>query len=71
MSYQSKLTLPNSDQLTSPLCEDSVSRLSDPDKKTFASFDITEVLGNETAKKLLQSCAASWLYSRSLLSEIL
>ena len=68
VSYQSKLTSPNSDQLTSPLCEDSVSRLSDADKKTFASFDITEVLGDETAKKLLQSCAASWLYSRSLLS---
>ena len=51
VSYQSKITSPNSEQLTSPLCEDSVSRLSDPDKKTFASFDITEVLGDETAKK--------------------
>lgn len=68
VSYQSKLTSPNSHQLTLPVCDNSVSRLSDPDKKTFASLEITEVLGDETAKKLLQLCAASWLYSRSLLS---
>ena len=68
VSYQSKLISPNSNQLTSPICDDSVSSLSNPNNKFFASFDITEVLGDETAKKLLQSCAASWLYSRSLLT---
>lgn len=68
VSYQSKLISPNSNQLTSPICDDSVSSLSNPNNKIFASFDITEVLGDETAKKLLQSCAASWLYSRSLLT---
>ncbi|XP_059648418.1 calmodulin-interacting protein 111-like [Cornus florida] len=31
------------------------------------SFDIREVLGDENAKKLIQTCATSWLYSRTLL----
>ncbi|KAL6337620.1 hypothetical protein AAG906_037213 [Vitis piasezkii] len=44
VSYQSKLISPNSNQLTSPICDDSVSSLSNPNNKFFASFDITEVL---------------------------
>lgn len=68
VSCQSKLTYPDSNQSATPICEDSMSNLCNLNKKTFASVDLTDVLSDETAKKLMQSCAASWLYSRSLLS---
>lgn len=65
--YQPKLSSPSINQLGSPICEDSVSNLVNLNSSCVDSFDIKEALKDESAKKLLQTCAASWLYSRSLL----
>ncbi|GFS46761.1 cam interacting protein 111 [Actinidia rufa] len=60
---QSKLS-----QLSSPRCEESISSTPNLYGTSFDSFNITEVLVDESAKELLQSCATTWLSSRSLLS---
>ncbi|KAK1571256.1 hypothetical protein Q3G72_014164 [Acer saccharum] len=54
-------------QLVSPIYEDSKSSFLDLNSSGVDSFDINEVLRDESAKTLLQTCAASWLYSRNLL----
>ncbi|XP_059637434.1 calmodulin-interacting protein 111-like isoform X1 [Cornus florida] len=64
---QSRLSSPNTSQLCSPRCEESVSNLPNPYGMSSDSFDIREVLGDESSKKLLQTCTASWLYARTLL----
>ncbi|XP_057972231.1 calmodulin-interacting protein 111 isoform X2 [Malania oleifera] len=65
--HQPKLSSPASCQFTSTICEESVSNLPDRNIASFGSADIREVLGDERAKKLLQSCSSSWLCSRKLL----
>uniref|UniRef100_A0A5B7BLR3 AAA+ ATPase domain-containing protein n=1 Tax=Davidia involucrata TaxID=16924 RepID=A0A5B7BLR3_DAVIN len=63
---RSKLSSPNNSQLTSLRYEDSVSN--SPNLYGIpVSFDVREVLGDESAKKLLQTCTTLWLCSRSLL----
>lgn len=64
---QSKLSFPSSSNVSSPRYEESVSNSSKLRGTSFDSIDIQEVLGDESAKNLLQTCAASWLCSRSLL----
>lgn len=64
---QSKLSFPSSSNVSSPSYEESVSNSSKLRGTSFDSIDIQEVLGDESAKNLLQTCAASWLCSRSLL----
>ncbi|XP_057503383.1 calmodulin-interacting protein 111 isoform X2 [Actinidia eriantha] len=54
-------------QLSSPRCEESISSTPNLYGTSFDSFNITEVLGDESAKELLQFCATTWLSSRSLL----
>ncbi|XP_044506158.1 calmodulin-interacting protein 111 isoform X2 [Mangifera indica] len=66
-SYQSKLSSPIVNHLASPIREYSVSNSLNLNSSALDPFDILEVLKDESAKKLLQICAASWLYSRSLL----
>ncbi|KAK6263322.1 hypothetical protein QUC31_009138 [Theobroma cacao] len=65
--YQPKLSSPHSSQLASPLCEGSASNFSKPNGLYVDSFDVKEILRDESSKKLLETCAASWLYSRNLL----
>ncbi|XP_022757064.1 calmodulin-interacting protein 111 isoform X3 [Durio zibethinus] len=57
----------HSGQLASPLCEGSTSNFSKPNGLCVDSFDVKEILRDESSKKLLETCAASWLYSRNLL----
>lgn len=64
-SYVSKFS--NSSGLASPIFEDSASSVSNQNSQSLTSFDVREALGDETNKKLLQTCATSWLYSRCLL----
>ncbi|KAK9194366.1 hypothetical protein WN944_005071 [Citrus x changshan-huyou] len=65
--YQPRLSSQSVNQLASPVSEDSVSKSLNWNSLNVDAFDIKEVLEDESAKKLLQTCAASWLYSRSLL----
>lgn len=64
---RSKLSSPSSSQLTPRRYEESASNLSNLNGTPFDSFDLNEVLGDESAKKLLQTCSTSWLCSRNLL----
>ncbi|TKY62736.1 nucleoside-triphosphatase protein [Spatholobus suberectus] len=64
-SYGSKFT--NASGLSSSLFEDSVSSVPNQKSQPLISFDVSLALGDESSKKLLQTCATSWLYSRSLL----
>lgn len=64
-SYGSRFS--NGSVLSSPVFEDSASSVANQNSQLVASFDVSEALGNETSKKLLQTCATSWLYSRCLL----
>ncbi|XWS38775.1 hypothetical protein CRYUN_Cryun19dG0159200 [Craigia yunnanensis] len=64
---QPKLSSPHSGQLASPLCEGSTSNFSKPNGLSVDSFDVKEILGDESSKKLLETFAASWLYSCNLL----
>nr|KYP64075.1 hypothetical protein KK1_018663 [Cajanus cajan] len=64
-SYGSKFS--NASGLSSPLFEDSVSSVPKQNSQPLISFDVNLALGDESSKKLLQTCATSWLYSRSLL----
>ncbi|TXG49137.1 hypothetical protein EZV62_025012 [Acer yangbiense] len=62
-----RFSSPSASQLVSPICEDSKSTSLNLNSAGVDSFDINEVLRDESAKKLLQICAASWLCSRNLL----
>ncbi|KAL2320617.1 hypothetical protein Fmac_029586 [Flemingia macrophylla] len=64
-SYGSKFS--NASGMSSPLFEDSVSSVPKQNSQSLISFDVSLSLGNESSKKLLETCATSWLYSRSLL----
>lgn len=62
-----RFSSPSGSQLVSPIREESMSSSRSLDTSVADSFDIEEVLRDESAKKILQTCAASWLYSRNLL----
>lgn len=64
---QSKLSSLVTRQSRSPRYEESISNPPNFYETCSDAFEITEVLGDESAKKLLQSCAAVWLCSRILL----
>ncbi|XP_058222705.1 calmodulin-interacting protein 111 isoform X1 [Rhododendron vialii] len=64
---QSKLSSLVTSQSPLPRYEESVSSSPNLHETSFDAFKITEVLGDDSAKKLLQSCAAMWLCSRILL----
>ncbi|RDY01976.1 Calmodulin-interacting protein 111, partial [Mucuna pruriens] len=64
-SYGSKFS--NASGLSSPLFEDSASSVPNQNSQSLISADVSLALGDESSKKLLQMCATSWLYSRSLL----
>ncbi|KAK4281981.1 hypothetical protein QN277_013417 [Acacia crassicarpa] len=61
------LKLSSLSDLSSPIFEDSSSSTPNQKSQSLISFDLREALGDESSKKLLQTCAASWLYSRWLL----
>lgn len=63
---QSKFSSPSISHVSTPRGDESVSSKS-KNHSTVPSFEIQEVLENESAKNLLQTCATSWLSSRSLL----
>jgi hypothetical protein len=64
--YQSKLSSSSTSHTTSPVCENSVSCLPNPDSPSIDSFDIRELIGDKSAKKILRTCVSLWLLSRSL-----
>ncbi|KAI4300918.1 hypothetical protein L6164_034244 [Bauhinia variegata] len=61
-SFVSKFS--NAGDSTSPIFEDSVSSISKQNNQSVASFDVKGALGDESAKRLLQTCATSSLCSR-------
>lgn len=61
------LKLSSLSDLSSPVSEDCSSGLPNQKSQSTISYDIREQLGDESSKNLLQTCAASWLYSRWLL----
>ncbi|GKV28904.1 hypothetical protein SLEP1_g37892 [Rubroshorea leprosula] len=63
--YQKRLSTPSSGTLASPLHQGSVSNCLK--STSLDSFDVKEILQDESAKRLIQTSAASWLYSRRLL----
>ncbi|CAL0322909.1 unnamed protein product [Lupinus luteus] len=63
--YGSKLS--NGSGLSSPIFEDSASSVTNQNSQSMASFDVREGLEDESNKKLLETCATSWLFSRCLL----
>ncbi|XVF13657.1 hypothetical protein REPUB_Repub08aG0226800 [Reevesia pubescens] len=65
--YQPKLSSPHSGQLASPSCEGSASNFSEQNGFCVDSFDVKEILRDKSSKKLLETCAASWLRLRNLL----
>lgn len=67
LNYHSKLGFSDISQLSSPSREKVISESTISPRKPLNSFDAIEVLEDESAKKLLESCATSWLFSRSLL----
>ncbi|KAJ6408403.1 hypothetical protein OIU84_011671 [Salix udensis] len=58
---------PSPIQLASPICEEAASNTSNSNGTDVGLLNIKEVLEDESAKKLLQVCATSWLYSRLLI----
>ncbi|KAJ6741654.1 AAA-FAMILY ATPASE [Salix viminalis] len=58
---------PSPIQLASPICEEAASNTSNSNGTDVGLLNIKEVLEDESAKKLLQVCATSWLYSRVLI----
>ncbi|KAK7336417.1 hypothetical protein VNO77_16958 [Canavalia gladiata] len=64
-SHGSKLS--NASGLSSPVFEDSASSVPNQNIQSVTSFDVSLALRDESAKKLLQTSATSWLYSRYLL----
>lgn len=63
--YQERLSSPSSGPLASPMHEGSVSN--HLKSTSLDSFDVKEILQDESTKKLIQTSAVSWLYSRMLL----
>ncbi|CAN6700986.1 unnamed protein product [Malus baccata var. baccata] len=63
---RSKLSVSSTSPVTSPRCE-SVAGVTIPNVPSVNSFDVEEVLGDDGTKRLLQTCATTWLYSRCLL----
>ncbi|CAB4272549.1 unnamed protein product [Prunus armeniaca] len=64
---QSKLSVSDTSPVTSPRRGESVGNVTIPNESSVDSFDIEEVLGDDSTKRLLQTCATTWLYSRCLL----
>lgn len=64
-SYNYRLHSPGSNTLSSVANNDS--GLMDTNDKGLDTSEIRELFRDDTSKKLLQSCSASWLYSRHLL----
>ena len=64
---ESRYSSPITSHLSTPRDDESVSSKSKNYGTTMPSFEIQEVLENESAKNLLQTCATSWLSSLSLL----
>ncbi|XP_058749228.1 calmodulin-interacting protein 111 [Vicia villosa] len=64
-SYGSKFS--NGTVYSSPVFEDSASSVTNYNGQSVTSFDVSKALGDESSKKLLETCATSWLYSRCLL----
>ncbi|XP_074353693.1 calmodulin-interacting protein 111 isoform X1 [Apium graveolens] len=64
---QSKFSSPSISHVSTPRGDESVSSKSNNYRTDVPTFDIQEVLENESSKNLLQTCATSWLSSRSLL----
>lgn len=64
---QSNCSFSNFHQLNSSTSEDPAVNSTNSDGSSIDSFDITEVLGNENSKRLLQTCATTWLHSSCLL----
>ncbi|XP_021807874.1 calmodulin-interacting protein 111-like isoform X2 [Prunus avium] len=64
---QSKLSVSDTSPVTSPRRGESVGNVTIPNESSVDSFDIEEVLGDDSTKRLLQTCARTWLYSRCLL----
>ncbi|KAJ4822841.1 hypothetical protein Tsubulata_026095 [Turnera subulata] len=62
-----KLSSSSPSHLASSRCEEVTSNLSNNNGKDAYSFDIQELLKDESAKQLLQACATSWLHSRILI----
>lgn len=65
--YKSKLSSSSTCHSDSLICEESVSTSLNPKSSSIYSFDIKETIADERTKKLLQICASTWLFSRSLL----
>jgi hypothetical protein len=63
---QSKLNSSSTSHTTSPISENSESRLPNPSSSSIDSFDIREVIGDKSAKKLLLTNVIKWLPSRIL-----
>ncbi|XP_016507038.2 calmodulin-interacting protein 111 isoform X1 [Nicotiana tabacum] len=64
----SRLNSPGTREFNTPKDQESVSISSDVGGTSSNIFNIREVLVDEHSKKLVQTCTASWLYSRILLS---
>ncbi|XP_008228492.1 PREDICTED: calmodulin-interacting protein 111-like [Prunus mume] len=64
---QSKLSVSDTSPVTSPRRGESVGNVTIPNESCVDSFDIEEVLRDDSTKRLLQTCATTWLYSRCLL----
>lgn len=64
-SYGSRFS--NDSVYSSPVYEDSASSVTDNNGQSATSFDVSKSLGNESSKKLLETCATGLLYSRCLL----
>lgn len=65
---RSRLNSPSTRVFNTPKDQESVSISSDAGDTTTEIFNIREVLVNDQSKKLIQTCTASWLCSRILLS---
>ncbi|XP_010554743.1 PREDICTED: calmodulin-interacting protein 111 isoform X2 [Tarenaya hassleriana] len=61
-----KLGSPGSNAPASPIIKDSVSSISNQRTLSANLVDMQEVLTSESAKKLFQTCATSWIYPCSL-----
>ncbi|KAL5546728.1 hypothetical protein UlMin_006415 [Ulmus minor] len=64
---QLKFSSSNTSQLTSPMFEDYAANLTHSNGFSLDQFDITEVLGDDVSKRILETHATDWLCSRFLL----
>ncbi|KAK4412808.1 Calmodulin-interacting protein [Sesamum alatum] len=65
---ESKVSSPCSTQSQTSKYDKSASRTTYSSHASIDILDMKEVLGNDSSRKLLETCTASWLSSRSLLS---